>query len=702
MDNHVTNSKFEAKRLAISAARAMATMLLFAIAFFVVQRLTFTLRFPPYQRTTIWTPGALTFTALLLAPPNRWWIYYFGLCMGAFAAYYGDVPIPATSALLAAQFHFPIVAAGAWAVRRYGTMPPFGNVTSLVVFSAIALFFVPLFTTAPVDLVRLSRGEDYLWGVAVRSILNIALGTLIATPALTITLASGRRWLQSCSWKRIAEILLLFAGLVAVVQLSFGTSPGRGTTVALLYAPLPLLLWAAMRFELAGVTWALLLVGFQSTWAAILGHGPFASDNPAANVLQLQFYLLAIALPLMFLAVVVQERSRAYAALNLSDQEVRQQFAQLAVIYNTAPIGLAFINTDLCFVRVNDYVANINGLPAEAHIGRPLREVVPQIADKIEPVYRRVIQTGEPIVDVELHGVTDSLPGIERDWLVHYHPVRDHRGNILGVTTVVQEITERRQIEEARQELAHASRLAIVGELTASIAHEINQPLGAILSNADAAEMLLESSPASLNEVREILDDIRKDDLRATEVIRRLRRLLRRREMELQPLDLNELIAEVLRLVRAESARRGVKVRLELADNLPYVQGDSVHLQQVLLNVFLNGMDAMAETPGEKTLAIHTAMGASGSVEIAVSDTGSGVAEEQLSHLFDPFFSTKEEGMGLGLAISRSLVESQGGRIWAKNNTSGGATFWITLPAHVGQLDVLPLAIQKKPVDSYQ
>ena len=477
--------------------------------------------------------------------------------------------------------------------------------------------------------------------------------------------------------------MALAGGLVAAGYFCFAGPAGTTALPALLYAPLPLLLWAAARFELAGVCWALLSLTFQSTWAAVHGRGPFTTQAPADNVLQLQLFLLAISLPLMFLAVVIQERRRAFSALSESEQEVRRQFAQLATIFHTAPVGLAFVDTGLRYLSINDFLAEIYGQPTSAHIGRTVLQVLPHLADTIEPLYRRVIETGQPVVDVEVHGLTASPPGNERSWLVGYHPVKDPGGGILGVITVVQEITECKRAEETRQALMHASRLALVGELTASIAHEINQPLGAILSNADAAEMLLESSPSSLDEVRQILDDIRKDDLRASEVIRRLRSLLRKRELETQLLDFNEIASEVLTLVRAETRRRGVVVETDLAVNLPAVRGDKVHLQQVLLNLLLNGMEAMAEVPGAKRLSVRTAWNENGGVEFAVVDAGTGIPPDRLPRLFEPFFSTKKEGMGLGLSISRSLVEAHGGRIWGENNPSGGATFRFTVPIGV-------------------
>src|SRR5271165_1063980 len=237
--------------------------------------------------------------------------------------------------------------------------------------------------------------------------------------------------------------------------------------------------------------------------------------------------------------------------------------------------------------------------------------------------------------------------------------------------------------QQRQLDLAHASRLTMVGELTASIAHEISQPLGAILSNAETAEILLESKQPHLEDVRQILADIRKDDLRANEVIRRMRELLRKRELELKRIDLNAVTSDVLLLVDGETHRRGVEIEKQLADTLPVVRGDLIHLQQVLLNLILNGMEAMSESSeSNRRLTMRTAYDGKGNVEVAVEDSGPGIPSERLPLLFDSFFTTKSHGMGLGLSIVRSIVEAHGGRIWAENNSSGGACFRFTLPVN--------------------
>ena len=241
------------------------------------------------------------------------------------------------------------------------------------------------------------------------------------------------------------------------------------------------------------------------------------------------------------------------------------------------------------------------------------------------------------------------------------------------------------EVHRHQVELVHAGRLATMGELTATIAHEVNQPLGAILANVAAAEMLLESENARLDDVRQILADVRKDDLRASEVIRRLRALLAKHEMARERLDLNDTIADVLKVLAAEAGRRQVELATEFDPALPRVLGDRVHLQQVLLNLVVNAMDAMADTHvSQRRVVVRTDLGQDGSVEVAVTDHGHGVPREDLSKLFESFFTTKQRGMGLGLSIARSIVQAHGGRIWAESDARGGATFRFTLPVAEG------------------
>ena len=240
------------------------------------------------------------------------------------------------------------------------------------------------------------------------------------------------------------------------------------------------------------------------------------------------------------------------------------------------------------------------------------------------------------------------------------------------------------ELQRNRNELAHVTRVSTVGELTASVAHELNQPLGAILSNADAAEMLLTAEPPALEEVREALADIRKDDRRASDIIQRMRRLLRKQGVERQPLQINEAVADVMRLLSMDAATRKVTVKFEPTENLPTVLGDRVHLQQVLLNLILNAMEAMAELRDEqRQIFVRTGPRDNGTVKVAVSDIGPGIPAGKLSQLFDPFFTTKKEGMGMGLSIARTIVEAHHGQIWAENNSSAGATFYFTVPVSV-------------------
>jgi signal transduction histidine kinase len=237
------------------------------------------------------------------------------------------------------------------------------------------------------------------------------------------------------------------------------------------------------------------------------------------------------------------------------------------------------------------------------------------------------------------------------------------------------------EAQQLREDLTHVGRVSTIGELTASLAHELNQPLTAILSNAQAGQRLLESNAVDLEEVREILADIVEDDKRAGAVIYRLHGLLKKGSLEFTELDVNEMVGEVARLVSGDADLRNVSLRLELAPRLPRVRGDRVQLQQVVLNLVLNGLEAIRESAtGDRTLILLTAKESSAAIRVAVRDSGVGIDEAGLDHIFQPFYTTKSAGLGMGLAIARSIVEAHGGRLEAQNNAEGGATFSFTLP----------------------
>ena len=237
------------------------------------------------------------------------------------------------------------------------------------------------------------------------------------------------------------------------------------------------------------------------------------------------------------------------------------------------------------------------------------------------------------------------------------------------------------ETQQMRAELAHAARLATVGELTAAISHEINQPLGAVQSSADAAEMLLEGPSPRLDRVREILANIRAANHRASEVVRRLRTLLQKHESTREAFDLNETVDDVMRMVDPELRRRRIALESRSSQQPMWVEGDPVQIQQVVLNLIMNAMDAIGDANVERRrIRVRLATDGEGMAVVQVSDRGEGIPDENLPHLFESFFTTKSHGMGLGLSVSHSIVKAHGGRIQARNNSHGGATFVVALP----------------------
>jgi two-component system, LuxR family, sensor kinase FixL len=279
------------------------------------------------------------------------------------------------------------------------------------------------------------------------------------------------------------------------------------------------------------------------------------------------------------------------------------------------------------------------------------------------------------------------LPDGQVRWFVGRGHVELNRdGKPVRMRGASVDITRRKEAElEAacqRMELAHLSRVTTLGELSGSIAHELSLPLGAILSNAQAAQRILANGKADLAEVSEILNDIVSEDKRASEVIRRLRLWLKKGELQQHPLRINKVVKDVLKLIRSDLINQKVTVETELAGNLPTVSGDPVQLQQVLLNLVVNACDSMAGGDiSQRRLIIRTNIeDGSSAVVASVTDPGTGIPEERMEQIFEPFFSTKEKGMGIGLSVCRTIIAAHRGKLWAANNLDRGATFYFSLP----------------------
>ena len=266
----------------------------------------------------------------------------------------------------------------------------------------------------------------------------------------------------------------------------------------------------------------------------------------------------------------------------------------------------------------------------------------------------------------------------EQPWPVDLVARIDFVGGLFA--TVLSRRRGEHELEALRRDLTHVGRVASMGELAASIAHELNQPLTAILSNAQVAQRLLERGDLRPEELTAILADIVADDRRAGSVIRRLRAFVRKDETQRNFVDLNAVVEDVVGLVRSDAIFRNVALAVALAPSLPRVVGDRIQLQQVVLNLVLNGLDAMQDSV-ERHLLVTTSTDEDDAVSVMVSDHGPGVPERDLQRIFEPFYTTKSQGLGMGLAIARSLVESHGGRLRVENNKNGGATFVFTIPA---------------------
>jgi PAS domain S-box-containing protein len=372
--------------------------------------------------------------------------------------------------------------------------------------------------------------------------------------------------------------------------------------------------------------------------------------------------------------------------IDITERKLAEERFRLVV--EAAPSGMVMSNSEGKIILVNAQVETFFGYTRDDLIGQPIEMLVPERFQSKHAGFRhgylgdaqaRPMGAGRDLF-------ARRKDGSEFPVEIGLNPIHTPEG--LFVLASIVDISERKraELEGARQrdELAHLSRVTMLGELSGSLAHELNQPLTAILSNAQAAQRFLASDDVDLAELREILQDIVAENKRAGEVIHRLRLFLKKGEAQHRDsLNINEVVQSVLKLTHNNLLNNDIMVDTELAQSLPTVTGDRVQLQQVLLNLVLNACEAMEDCqPSERRLRIVTKLD-NGAVRVSVSDPGGSIPEEKIESVFEPFFTTKAEGMGLGLSICRTIISAHRGKIWATNNLDRSATFHFELPGKV-------------------
>jgi two-component system sensor kinase FixL len=407
----------------------------------------------------------------------------------------------------------------------------------------------------------------------------------------------------------------------------------------------------------------------------------------AGNALPLQLFLIGVAVPLLLLSAAMQERSRAQLSLRQQEKKLslaleaeRMSAARFSNVFRLSPDAMSISRgVHGPVLDVNDRWQRLFGFRRSEVIGKTARQLKLYASGKGDAEIFG--SSNDPDVIRELELEMRNRDGAVLNTVVS--GARIGSGDESCFITIVRDVTEQQQREseaqQQREQLTHLTRVAVLGELSGALAHELNQPLAAILTNAQAARRFLKQETADLREVRDILDDIVSEDQRAGEVIRRLRALFMHGEPVLQPLDINELVRDALVLTHSTLSERKVPVVLKLGAGLGVVQGDGVQLQQVLLNLIVNACEAMSATV-VRQLGLATSAVGKGNVQIAVTDTGPGIAPDVIGKVFDAFFTTKAHGLGFGLSITRTIIVKHGGRIEAANRPEGGVVFRVTLP----------------------
>lgn len=484
---------------------------------------------------------------------------------------------------------------------------------------------------------------------------------------------------------RDVRVLFGLAAVIALVVFVIDSLPTLDIAIAVFYVVVVLLVASTgSRRATIAVAWgciALTLIGF------VLSHDVHYTNGALARCgVSLLAIVTTAILSLRNLAATatlreqVEERKQAEYALERSEAFLldAQRLSRTGSIATSLPSGVMWWSDEA--YRIFDYgrdvVPSIDAILARAH---------PDDMALVRGAHEQAL-AGAPLVEVE-HRLLMADGTVKN---VHYvaHLASPQAGGLEYVGALM-DVTETKCAQEAlarsTAELAHVTRITMLGELAASIAHEVTQPIAAIVTCGDASLRWLNRPTPDLAEAKQSIAQMIRDAKRASDVIKQIRSMAKKRDPLPAKLDLNEIVVESIELVRRELERHRVAVRIELASPSPTVSCDRVQLQQVLINLIMNGVQAMADVAGPRRVRIVTRRFDAGNAQVMVQDSGAGISQDNVSRLFNAFFTTKAEGMGMGLSICRSIVEAHGGRIWAESPEEGGAVLQFILPVEEGE-----------------
>jgi len=611
-----------------------------ALAYYLGAKIGFALTLRPHPVSVLWPPNSILLAALLLTPVRVWWL----ILLAAFPAHLaaqlqGSVPPAMILCWFISNSCEALIGAGCvrYLIDRPVRFDRLGNVGIFIFFAALLAPFLSSFVDAAFVAINHWGGDSYWQVWRIRFSSNV-LAALTLVPFIVTWSAEGIGWLSRIRSARFLEAALLLLAFLSVNTIVFYKLDPTADS-ALLYLPLPFLIWAAVRFGSRGASAAICTLTFLAIWSAGHRYGPFSTRSAEENALSIQMFLIVMSVPLLLLAGVIEERSKGATTL-------REREERISLAAESANLAFWSINFERRESWMSDKGRAIFNFRPDERLSREL------FLPRVHPEDRNT-------VDEAIERARASSQTFESE----YRLLRPD-GDIRWL------------ISRGR----YVSRVSSMGELTASLAHELNQPLTAIASNAAAGRRFLAQGPPESKVFEELLADVAADARRAGDIIHGIHHFVRKGEGTRRPINLNEIVREVLRLLHSDLLGRGTAVETELAPSLPVVDADPVQLQQVLLNLLMNSLEAMQSTSAaNRRIVISTTCEANTSVAVSVRDYGNGLPADDVDKVFSHFYSTKPNGMGMGLTIVRSIVEAHGGKLRAEN-VDEGARFSFSLP----------------------